>query len=120
MKILQYRATCPQCPEELRYTTEDPWRFCPLCGTVLNVEAIPAKPRRRGEPFGGAKSLDKALTVAEVSTITGLSPQTITRMFEKEPGIIVLNRPEKMHKRRYRSIRIPRVVCDRVLRRFTL
>ena len=63
---------------------------------------------------------EKALTVAEAAMMTGLSPQTITRMFEKEPGTIILNRPEKMHKRRYRSIRIPRVVCDRVLRRFTL
>jgi hypothetical protein len=30
------------------------------------------------------------------------------RLFEDEEGVLVLNRPEKMHKRRYRSIRIPR------------
>ncbi len=33
---------------------------------------------------------------------------------------IVLNRPEKMHKRRYRSIRIPRAVYERVVRRLSI
>ena len=67
-----------------------------------------------------AEVVEKALTVVEAASITGLSPQTITRMFEKEKGVIILSRPEKMHKRRYRSIRIPRAVFDRVVSRLTV
>jgi hypothetical protein len=59
-------------------------------------------------------------TVAEVAVLTGFSRQTITRMFEHEPGVMVLKRPETMHKRGYRTIRIPRTVYERVLRKLKL
>lgn len=35
-------------------------------------------------------------------------------MLEREPGVLVLNRPERMHKRPYRTIKIPRAVYERV------
>jgi len=63
-------------------------------------------------------SADKqAFTVAEVAALTGFSRQTVTRMFEREPGVLMLSRPEAMHKRGYRSIRIPRHVYERVSQR---
>lgn len=37
------------------------------------------------------------------------------RLFKREPGVIVLERPEKMHKRRYCSLRIPKGVFERVI-----
>ncbi len=58
-----------------------------------------------------------AYSVAEVAELTGFSRGTITRMFEREPGVLILKRPEKMHKRSYRTIRIPRAVYERVLNR---
>ena len=65
-------------------------------------------------------ALDKpAYTVLEVAALTGYSRQTVCRMFENEPGILVLERPETLHKRRHRSIRIPRAVYQRVIRRIT-
>lgn len=51
-----------------------------------------------------------AYTVAEVAALTGFSRSTVIRMFEREHGVLILGRPESMHKRGYRSIRIPRVV----------
>ena len=61
--------------------------------------------------------LDKpAFTVAEVAALTGFSRQTVTRMFENETGVLILERPKRMHKRGYRSIRIPRAVYERVVR----
>jgi transcriptional regulator GlxA family with amidase domain len=51
-----------------------------------------------------------AYTLDDVAALTGFSRRTITRMFESERGVLVLARPESMHKRRYRSIRIPRAV----------
>jgi hypothetical protein len=59
-------------------------------------------------------------TVAEVAELTGLSVRTVTRVFEKEKGVIILARPETIHKRRYRSIRIPCAVYQRVLRKITI
>jgi predicted transcriptional regulator len=61
-----------------------------------------------------------AYTVAEVAALTGFSRQTVTRMFEQEKGVLILERPEKMHKRGFRSIRIPRAVFDRVIRKITV
>ena len=59
-------------------------------------------------------------TVAEVAALMGLSRQTVTRLFERERGVIILARPESMHKRPYRSIRIPCAVYERVISRLTL
>jgi hypothetical protein len=65
------------------------------------------------------KAEKQAYTVAEVAGLTGFSRQTITRMFEKEKGVLILKRPERMHKREYRNIRIPRPVLEKVIRGIT-
>lgn len=62
----------------------------------------------------------QAYTVAQVSALMGFSQPTIIKLFEKEPAVLVITRPEKMHKRRYRSIRIPRVVYERVIRKISV
>ena len=60
--------------------------------------------------------IDKqAFTVNEVATLTALSRDTVIRMFEKERGTLIVERSETMHKRRYRNIRIPRAVYERVI-----
>lgn len=58
-----------------------------------------------------------AYTVAEVAAMTGFSRNTVIRMFEGERGVMILNRPELMHKRRYLRIRIPCSVFERVVNR---
>jgi len=63
----------------------------------------------------------EVLTVADVSEITGLSRKTVTRLFEREPGVIIYEVPnERRERRSYRSIRTPRRVFERVLRRHTV
>lgn len=61
-----------------------------------------------------------AYTVQEVAALTGFSRQTITRIFEKEPDVLIVTRPETLHKRGYRTIRIPHAVYERVLRRLAV
>ena len=61
-----------------------------------------------------------ALSVREVAELTGFSRQTITRLFAREPGVIALDRPERMHKRSYCSLRIPRHVFERVVHRLSV
>lgn len=62
----------------------------------------------------------RVLTIREAAERLGVSYQTAINIFEKEPGTIIIPRPETLHKRRYRSIRIPLAVFERVLRRFTV
>jgi hypothetical protein len=38
----------------------------------------------------------------------------------KELGVLIVTRPETVRKRRYRSIRIPRAVYERVVRRLSV
>jgi hypothetical protein len=60
------------------------------------------------------------LTVPQIASLTGRSRRTIIRWFEREPGVFVMDNPETLHKRRYRTLRIPITVFDRVMRRRTL
>jgi hypothetical protein len=59
----------------------------------------------------------QAYTVREVAAMIGLSVRTVTLHFQREPGVLILERPAQLHKRRYRSIRIPRAVYERVIER---
>jgi transposase-like protein len=61
----------------------------------------------------------RVMSVAEVAEKMGCSPQTIRRRFQDERGVITLNRPARLHKKGYRSMRIPRVVFERVFKRWT-
>lgn len=62
-----------------------------------------------------------SLSVNEVSAMTGLSARVITKLFENEPGVIVYEVPNPRRKRAsYRTIRIPRHVYERVMRRLSV
>jgi AraC-like DNA-binding protein len=63
---------------------------------------------------------ERPYTVAEVAALMGYSRQTVTRMFEKEKGVLIVERPETLHKKKHRSIRIPRAVYERVVRRLSV
>lgn len=56
-------------------------------------------------------------TVAELARRWGWSKKTVARVFEDEPGVLILDRPETRYKRGYRTITIPKSVSDRVHRR---
>lgn len=50
----------------------------------------------------------------ELAKLWGVSVNTIRRLFRDATGVLVIDRPEKMHKRGYRSMRIPESVAKRV------
>jgi excisionase family DNA binding protein len=54
-------------------------------------------------------------TVAEAAKILKVSRDTITKLFADESGVVDLGSPERLHKRRYRVLRIPHSVFNRVL-----
>ena len=50
--------------------------------------------------------------------MTGLSARVIAKLFENERGVLIYERPNPRRKRAgYRTIRIPRHVYERVMRR---
>jgi len=55
----------------------------------------------------------------ELGAIWSLSADTIRRLFEREPGVLVLAHLKNKSKRRYRTLRIPESVALRVHRRMT-
>lgn len=105
----QEQIRCPVCNETYSRLLSR-WKFCPFCGNQARNGGVPT-PSVLEKP---------ALTVAEVAALMGLSRSAVTELFEKERGVIILNRPETMHKRRYRSLRIPRAVFERVKAKLTV
>ncbi len=58
-------------------------------------------------------------TVGEIAAQMKLSTDTVVRLFENEPGVQVLQRPSRF-KRRYRTLRVPTHVKNRVIDRMTV
>src|SRR5579863_5735932 len=84
--------------------------------------SVPASlSQRSGEP-GGIREVslgamrhadEQHYTPEELGKLWHLDASTIRRIFRDESGVLVINHPEKMHKRVYRSIRIPASVAAR-------
>lgn len=64
-------------------------------------------------------ALEPHYTPDELGKIWGLSPDTVRRLFEREPGVLVIEHLKARKKRRYRTLRIPSSVAQRVHRRMT-
>jgi AcrR family transcriptional regulator len=60
-------------------------------------------------------SIPEYLTVEQVATILQVSTSTITRQFGSLEGVIDLDTPERLHKRRRRILRIPRQTLERFI-----
>jgi hypothetical protein len=58
--------------------------------------------------------MEQHYTPSEVAASWALSENTIRSLFENEPGVLIIDRPERLHKRQYRSMRIPASVVGRV------
>jgi hypothetical protein len=62
---------------------------------------------------------ERHFTPEQLGELWSLSADTIRRVFEKEPGVLVIERSNGITRRRYRTLRIPDSVADRVHRRMT-
>jgi hypothetical protein len=92
----------------------------PSCRPARRAPA-PPPPQQERDPERHMRLRDKAaLSVAEAAELTGFSHDTIMRLFRNEKGVLVINRPTTNRKRRYRSLRIPRPVYERVVARLSV
>ena len=68
-------------------------------------------------PAGGA-AIERHYSPEQLAELWGFSADTIRRLFEREPGVLVMER-NVAGRRRYRTLRIPESVAERVHRRLT-
>jgi len=64
-------------------------------------------------------ALERHYTPDELAQLWTLSADTIRRLFEREPGVFVIEHAKGKNRRRYRTLRIPESVALRVHRRMT-
>jgi hypothetical protein len=62
---------------------------------------------------------ERIYTAHDVAGILRLSDDKVRRMFQDEPGVLVIGDGGTKHKRRYTTLRIPESVLERVLRRMS-
>jgi hypothetical protein len=89
-------------------------------------QAVNPPKYRKGEAASKRRSIeidfDKThFTVDEVASILSTSRDTVIRRFANEPGVVVDGNTETTReRRRYRQLRIPKAVLNRVLARKTV
>ena len=62
---------------------------------------------------------ERHYAVAEIAVLWNLSSDAVRKLFQDEPGVLVLGSQGPTHKRRYTTLRIPESVLQRVHRRMT-
>jgi hypothetical protein len=77
--------------------------------SVSDSPAISAPP---SEAFA-----ERHYTVGQLSELWNLSPDVVRKLFEREPGVLVIGGHGSRSKRRYTTLRIPQSVVERVHRR---
>lgn len=60
---------------------------------------------------------ERHYSIIEISKLWGLSEKTVRKIFEGEPGVIHWGSGETLHKRAYRTLRVPETVLHRVHRK---
>ena len=87
---------------------------------VTSIEDKQAWMREQHSPVSppDAAPVERHYTVADVAAIWSLSDDMVRRIFEREPGVLVLG-GSGSGTRRYRTLRIPASVVQRVHRRLS-
>ncbi len=61
---------------------------------------------------------ERHYSVAEIAALWNLSPDKVRRLFESEPGVLIVGDVQPRYgRRRHRTLRIPESVAERVYRR---
>jgi hypothetical protein len=66
-----------------------------------------------------AAGIEKHYRYKDLKPLTGLSDRSLRRLFEREPGVVILPHEILRNKRKYETVLIPESVVQRVLRRLT-
>lgn len=82
----------------------------------LNPETTAVRAFVEGQ--GGVISNERHYSPAEIAELWNLSVDCVRKIFESEPEVLVIGKPQSQRgKRSYTTLRIPQSVLDRVHRR---
>ena len=70
-------------------------------------------PHREAE----SRMCERHYSPAQLAEQWSLSEDTVRRIFEREPDVLIFENPERVSSRRRRTMRIPESVAERVYRR---
>ncbi|HWQ52151.1 MAG TPA: hypothetical protein VN442_00605 [Bryobacteraceae bacterium] len=88
---------------------------------VMAINAVERRSSGRDQANTVSAALERHYTVAEVAKMWNLSKDVIRELFAKEPGVLVVgDTAGRRGKRRYRTMRIPESVFQRVHRRLSI
>jgi len=76
-------------------------------------------PDTKNDTTPPSSAFERHYSPTEIAAQWNLSEDAVRRLFEKEPGVLVLSN-SKPGKRRYRTLRIPDTVAQRVHRKLSL
>ena len=62
---------------------------------------------------------ERHFTPTELADLWGFSSRFIRELFRDEKGVLVIDKPEQMHKRGYATMRIPESIASLVYTRLT-
>jgi hypothetical protein len=68
-------------------------------------------------PVQESRMCEKHYSPAQLAEQWSLSEDTVRRIFEREPDVLIYENPESDSSRRRRTMRIPESVAERVYRR---
>jgi hypothetical protein len=95
----------------------------PRNGTSLEQKAEWMRERHSSQSIGPSPvtliSAERHYSVAEVSAMWNLSQDAVRKIFQNEPGVLVLGSQGSPHTRKYTTLRVPESVLQRVHRRLT-
>jgi hypothetical protein len=64
-----------------------------------------------------SRMCERHYSAAQLAEQWSLSEDTVRRIFEREPDVLIFENPERESSRRRRTMRIPESVAERVYRR---
>jgi len=83
--------------------------------------AVIARTNQTASIAGVVRVTEPFLTVPEIAKILRVDRHTVCRLFADEPGVVVIgNRETRRGQRKYRMLRVPTAVLNRVVARMTV
>jgi hypothetical protein len=88
---------------------------------LVTALAVIARTNQTASITGVVRVTEPFLTVPEIAKILRLDRHTVCRLFADEPGVIVIGNGEtRRGQRKYRLLRVPTAVLNRVVARMTV
>jgi hypothetical protein len=91
------------------------------CRTVSKEQMSSVSQQQVIEMPSQTTAMERHFSVAEVAAAWNLSADAVRRLFLEEAGVLVIEPPRtKFSRRRYRTLRIPAAVVERVHKRMSI